>query len=58
MSVEFRCGELMPGCDYVAKAENEEELMENVTQHAKSVHKIAEITPALAGKVKGAIKTR
>lgn len=58
MSVEFRCGELMPGCDYVAKGESEKELMQKVAEHAKSAHKIAEITPALAGKVKGAIKTR
>ena len=57
MSVELRCGDLLPGCDYVAKAESHDELMRKVVQHAKSVHKISEITPELAAKVQGAIKT-
>lgn len=57
MSVEFRCGDLMPGCDYVAKGDSEKELMQKVAEHARTVHNINEITPVLAGKVKGAIKT-
>jgi predicted small metal-binding protein len=56
MSVELRCGDLMLGCDYVAKAESQDDLMKKVVEHAKAAHNITEITPDLAMKVKGAIK--
>ncbi len=57
MAVELRCGELMPGCDYVAKADSPEDLMKKVVAHAKTVHNINEITPDLQKKVMGAVRT-
>ncbi len=57
MAKELRCGDMMPGCKFVATAETEEELLKKVTKHAKEAHNIKEITPELSKKVKGAIRT-
>jgi predicted small metal-binding protein len=49
---------VVPGCAYSASAPTEEELLKQVAVHAAHDHGITEITPELAAKVKGAIKTR
>lgn len=57
MAKELRCGELMEGCPYVARAENEEELMKKVSAHAAEAHGIHEITPELAAQVRSRVQT-
>jgi len=32
MTKVLRCSDMMPGCDYVARAETEDELMQKATQ--------------------------
>ena len=54
---ELRCGDVMPGCDYVAKAETEDELMQQAAVHAREVHGLEEVTPEVAKMVKGVIRT-
>ena len=56
MTKELECGDLMPGCDFKAEADNMADLMEQVVDHAKEVHGITEITPDLAQKVQSAIR--
>lgn len=51
----LKCGDLMPGCDFEARAESDEELLEMAAKHAKEVHRV-EVTPELAEKVKEAIR--
>jgi predicted small metal-binding protein len=55
MSKVLRCGEIVPGCDFEAHGETEDEVMHQAAAHAKNDHGIGEITPELAAKVKGAI---
>ncbi len=57
MAKKFACGGLMPGCDFVAEGETEEEVLTKVAQHAKSAHGIEKITDDLLTKVKLAIKS-
>jgi len=52
----MHCGELMKGCDFVARGATEDEVMKNAAEHAKTAHGIDNITPELAQKVKAAIK--
>ena len=52
------CASIMPGCTFTASAATEEELMKKVAAHAARDHKIAEISPELAAKVKAAITRR
>jgi predicted small metal-binding protein len=50
------CADVVPGCDYAAWAETEEELMELVVAHARTAHGIEEVTPEVAAKVQAAIE--
>lgn len=52
----LHCGDLMKGCDFVARGATEDEVMRKAAEHAKTAHGINNITPELAGKVKAAIK--
>ncbi len=52
----MRCGDLMKGCNFVARGANEEEVMKKAAEHAKTAHGIDKITPDLAQKVKAAIR--
>jgi predicted small metal-binding protein len=55
---ELRCGDVMPGCKYVAMGETDDEVMRKAVVHAKEAHKIKDVTPDLAAKVKAAIKPK
>jgi predicted small metal-binding protein len=52
----MHCGELMQGCDFVARGATDDEVMQKAAEHAKTAHGIDNITPELAQKVKAAIK--
>ncbi len=55
MSKVMKCGDLMPGCDFEARADSEEKLLEAAAAHAKEAHGV-EVTPELAEQVKAAIR--
>ena len=55
MTKTLKCGDLMPGCDFEARAETEEELLEAAAAHAREVHGVT-VTPELAEQVKAAIR--
>ena len=56
MGKMLRCRDAGVDCDFVVRAETEDEIMEKCAEHAKSVHNMTEISPELAAKVKAAIK--
>ena len=57
MSKQFRCADLMPGCDFVAKGKDDAEVLKAAAEHAKTAHGIDNIiTPELETKVRGAIR--
>jgi predicted small metal-binding protein len=58
MSKQISCGRVVPGCAFEAQAENEEELLALVAEHAKEAHGVREVTPELATKVKSAIEEK
>lgn len=55
MTKLLKCGDLVPGCGWQAEAETEDELLKKAAAHAQGVHGM-EVTPALAEKVRGAIR--
>jgi predicted small metal-binding protein len=57
MTKEIRCDDLVPGCTFVAQAENEDELMQAVAEHARTVHGISPVPPEVADKARTAIRT-
>jgi predicted small metal-binding protein len=56
MAKQLKCGDLMPGCDFVANGATEDEVLGKAAEHAKTAHGIQQVTPELVAKVKGAIK--
>ncbi len=58
MAKILKCGDLMPGCNFVAEGKDEAEVMAKGTQHAKQAHGMATIPPEMAAKVKAAIKEK
>jgi len=56
MTKVLRCSDLMHGCDYVAKADTEEELMQKAAQHAREKHGMQTVPPEVAEKIKSKIR--
>ena len=56
MAKELRCGDVVPGCDFVARGDSEQEILQQAAVHASEARGVSEITPELAEKVRGAIR--
>jgi predicted small metal-binding protein len=54
---ELRCADVMPGCKYVATGATDDEVMKKAVSHARDAHKIKDVTPDLAAKVRAAIRS-
>ena len=58
MAKILRCGDLMPGCNFVAEGKDVADVMAKGAEHAKKDHGIAAIPPEMAQKVQAAIKDK
>lgn len=56
MALVFHCRDIGFDCDGVVRAETEEELLQQVAEHAKSVHGMDEVNDEVVEKVKAAIR--
>ena len=59
MALQFACQDVGVTCDFIAKGETEEELLEQVAKHAKEVHGYTDEQlndPEMMKKVKSAVK--
>ncbi|MGC1106203.1 MAG: DUF1059 domain-containing protein [Candidatus Acidiferrales bacterium] len=52
----LHCCDVIPGCDFVARGVNENEIIMRATQHVRSVHNVAWMTPDLLKRVLAAIR--
>lgn len=57
MTKLLRCDDVVPGCDAEVRAEDEADLLRQVTEHARTAHGLDEIDAATARKVESAIRT-
>lgn len=57
MTKQLRCRDLGMNCDFEARANTEEEVLQQASAHAHAVHQITEMPPELAAKVRAAIRT-
>jgi predicted small metal-binding protein len=55
MSKVLKCREVGMDCDFEARGENEQQIMQQVVKHAQEKHGIKDVTPELATKVKSVI---
>jgi predicted small metal-binding protein len=52
---EFRCGEIVPGCDTRFEGASEEEILEQVAVHAREEHGMDEVPPDVVDNVRARI---
>jgi predicted small metal-binding protein len=56
MTKVLHCRELGFDCDGVVRAETEEEVLQQVAEHAREVHKIDKVPPGLVEQARDLIK--
>ena len=55
MAKSVRCGDIFPGCDFVALGRNDDEVIAVARKHANETHGLAEMDWALLAKYCAAI---
>lgn len=55
MPKTIKCGDIVPGCEYVARGQNEDEVLARAAEHAKRDHGMESIPEDVLKKVKSAI---
>ena len=56
MAKVLRCRDVGMDCDFVARAETEEEILKKAAEHADEVHNLQEIPEEVLEKVRAAIR--
>jgi predicted small metal-binding protein len=56
MAKVLRCADVVGSCDFVARGESEQDILNQASEHARSAHNMNEITADVAEKVKAAIR--
>ena len=57
MAKQLRCRDVGMNCDFEARGNTEEEVLQQASAHARTAHQITEMPPELADKVRAAIRT-
>lgn len=55
MSKILRCSELIPGCDFVARADTDEEVIEQAAGHVRAKHNLQKMSAGVVAIIRGAI---
>jgi predicted small metal-binding protein len=53
---EFWCGAVVPNCSKRFRAENENEILSQVAEHARNDHGMKDVPPEVVAKVRAQIK--
>jgi len=56
MAKALRCRDVGMDCDFVARAETEEEILKTAAEHAATAHEMKEIPEEVLEKVRAAIR--
>jgi len=56
MAKVLRCRDVGMDCDFVARAETEEEILKKAAEHAETAHNMKEISEEVVAKVRAAIR--
>ncbi|MGA8762645.1 MAG: DUF1059 domain-containing protein [Candidatus Sulfotelmatobacter sp.] len=52
----LHCNDVVGNCDFVARGESEQDVLQQAAEHARTAHQVNEVTPELAAKVRSAIR--
>jgi len=56
MAKTVNCRDVGVDCDFVARGETEQEVLDQCSEHARTAHGMNEIPPELAAKVRSSIR--
>ena len=48
---QFRCGDVVLGCEWVTRSEDENELLAEIQSHARDAHGMDEVPPEVADEI-------
>jgi predicted small metal-binding protein len=51
----FKCGEIVPGCEWTIDGESNEQILEHVSEHARDAHGMDEVPPEVQDRVRSLI---
>jgi predicted small metal-binding protein len=57
MAKQLRCRDVGLNCDFEARGDTVQEVLQQASEHARSVHQITDMPPELAAKVQAAVRT-
>jgi predicted small metal-binding protein len=52
---QFRCGDVVLGCEWVARNDDEQVLFEEIGSHAREAHGMDEVPPEVVDQIRGVI---
>ena len=52
---QFKCGDVVPGCQWVARHDDERDLLEEISVHAREAHGMDEVPPEVVDAIHNAI---
>jgi predicted small metal-binding protein len=55
---EFRCGELIPGCEAKFDGETDEQILQQVATHAREEHGMDEVPPEVVDRIRASLSER
>jgi predicted small metal-binding protein len=52
---QFKCGDVVLGCEWVTRREDEQELFEEIRSHARDAHGMDEVPPEVVDAINNVI---
>jgi predicted small metal-binding protein len=52
---QFKCGDVVLGCEWVTRSEDDEELFDEISSHARDAHAMDEVPPEVVDKIHAVI---
>ena len=52
---QFKCGDVVPGCQWVTRSDDEQELFAAIHSHARDAHGMDEVPPEVVDAIQGVI---
>ena len=52
---QFRCGDVVPGCQWVTRSDDEQELLQRIGAHARDEHGMDKVPPEVVDEIQRVI---
>ena len=52
---QFRCGDVVPGCQWITRNDDEQQLFQDISVHARNEHGMDEVPPEVVDQIRGVI---